>query len=169
MLSQPLQSRFNIKEGQEVIIESGRLARQADGSVTVRQGNCIILATVVANKEPKESEESNCWYAANRNTALELTPSFEGSFGVNGWQQLGKTLLQWGLNKTDQAGFVYINFPREFPEAFTGIYAMHEGGGPAIPIEYITSRTNRGVTLRVTNHNEQTDGGWTMRWFATGY
>ncbi len=56
MLSQPIQSRFQIKEGQEVIIETGRLARQADGSVTVRQGNCILLATVVANKEPKEGQ-----------------------------------------------------------------------------------------------------------------
>ncbi len=56
MLSQPLQSKFTIRDGHEVIIESGRLARQADGSVTVRQGNCIILATVVANKEPKEGQ-----------------------------------------------------------------------------------------------------------------
>lgn len=56
-------------------------------------------------------------------------------------------LLQWGMNTTDQAGFVSINFPREFPEEFTGIYAMHEGGGLAIPIEYTPSRTNRGVTL----------------------
>ncbi len=45
-----------IRDGQEVIIETGRLARQADGSVTVRQGNCIILATVVATKEPKEGQ-----------------------------------------------------------------------------------------------------------------
>jgi len=56
MLTQPLQSKFLIKDGQEVIIETGRLARQADGAVTVRQGNCIILATVVANKEPKEGQ-----------------------------------------------------------------------------------------------------------------
>ena len=56
MLTQPIQSKFNIRDGREVIIETGRLARQADGSVTVRQGNCIILATVVANKEPKEGQ-----------------------------------------------------------------------------------------------------------------
>src|SRR6266567_2993661 len=56
MLSQPLQSKFSIAEGREVIIETGKLARQADGSVTVRQGDCIILATVVANKEPKEGQ-----------------------------------------------------------------------------------------------------------------
>lgn len=39
-----------------VTIETGKLARQADGSVTVRQGNCVILATVVASKEPKEGQ-----------------------------------------------------------------------------------------------------------------
>lgn len=39
-----------------VTIETGKLARQADGAVTVRQGNCIILATVVATKEPKEGQ-----------------------------------------------------------------------------------------------------------------
>lgn len=56
MLSQPVQVSFNLPSGQEVIIETGRLARQADGSVTVRQGNCIILATVCANKEPKAGQ-----------------------------------------------------------------------------------------------------------------
>jgi polyribonucleotide nucleotidyltransferase len=55
MLSQPLQSKFSIA-GQEVIIETGKLARQADGAVTVRQGNCVLLATVVANKEAKEGQ-----------------------------------------------------------------------------------------------------------------
>ena len=39
-----------------VTIETGKLARQADGAVTVRLGDCVILATVVANKEPKEGQ-----------------------------------------------------------------------------------------------------------------
>ncbi|UAY53398.1 polyribonucleotide nucleotidyltransferase [Ferruginibacter albus] len=47
---------FDIGGGRYVTIETGKLARQADGAVTVRQGNCIILATVVANKEPKEGQ-----------------------------------------------------------------------------------------------------------------
>jgi polyribonucleotide nucleotidyltransferase len=55
MLSQPIQSKFLIGN-KEVLLETGRLARQADGAVTVRQGNCILLATVVANKEPKEGQ-----------------------------------------------------------------------------------------------------------------
>jgi polyribonucleotide nucleotidyltransferase len=57
MLSQPISVSFDLGGGREVTIETGKLARQADGSVTVRQGNCIILATVVANKEPKEGQE----------------------------------------------------------------------------------------------------------------
>jgi polyribonucleotide nucleotidyltransferase len=57
MLSQPISVTFDIGGGREVTIETGKLARQADGAVTVRQGNCIILATVVANKEPKEGQD----------------------------------------------------------------------------------------------------------------
>lgn len=57
MLSQPFSVTFTIGGGLPISIETGKLARQADGAVTVRQGNCIILATVVANKEPKEGQE----------------------------------------------------------------------------------------------------------------
>ncbi|MFY7651707.1 MAG: polyribonucleotide nucleotidyltransferase [Chitinophagaceae bacterium] len=56
MLSQPISVSFTLPNGQEVTIGTGKLARQADGAVTVQQGNCIILATVVANKEPKEGQ-----------------------------------------------------------------------------------------------------------------
>ena len=52
----PQSITFDIGGGRMVTIETGKLARQADGAVTVRQGNCIILATVVANKEPKEGQ-----------------------------------------------------------------------------------------------------------------
>ncbi|MCM5526868.1 polyribonucleotide nucleotidyltransferase [Parasegetibacter sp. NRK P23] len=57
MLSQPISKSFDLGGGRTVTIETGRLARQAHGSVTVREGNCIILATVVANKEPREGQE----------------------------------------------------------------------------------------------------------------
>lgn len=57
MLSQPIQSKFTLPNGAEVIIETGKLARQADGAVTVRQGKNVLLATVVASKEPKEGQE----------------------------------------------------------------------------------------------------------------
>src|SRR6187549_3568326 len=47
---------FDIGGGRMVTIETGKMARQADGAVTVRQGNCILLATVVATKEPKPGQ-----------------------------------------------------------------------------------------------------------------
>lgn len=56
MLSQPIQVTFQLPNGADVTIETGKLARQADGAVTVRQGNCILMATVVANKEPKPGQ-----------------------------------------------------------------------------------------------------------------
>lgn len=56
MLQQPIRKTFDIGDGRMVTIETGRLARQADGAVTVSMGNCVILATVVANKEPKEGQ-----------------------------------------------------------------------------------------------------------------
>ncbi len=57
MLSQPINVKFNLGDGREVTIGTGKLARQADGAVTVQQGNCIIMATVVANQEPREGQD----------------------------------------------------------------------------------------------------------------
>src|SRR5215831_6492770 len=57
MLSQPISVTFDIGGGRMVSIETGKLARQAHGSVTVTQGKCIILATAVASKEPREGQE----------------------------------------------------------------------------------------------------------------
>ena len=42
------------KNGDEIIIETGKLAKQADGSVVVKQGGTMLLATVVASKDAKE-------------------------------------------------------------------------------------------------------------------
>ncbi|MEO8820387.1 MAG: polyribonucleotide nucleotidyltransferase [Ginsengibacter sp.] len=52
----PINVTFDIGDGRVVTIETGKLARQADGAVTIRLGNCIILATVVANHEAKEGQ-----------------------------------------------------------------------------------------------------------------
>lgn len=56
MIPNPISVTFDIGDGRMVTIETGKLARQADGAVTVRMGDCIILATVVANNEPKEGQ-----------------------------------------------------------------------------------------------------------------
>jgi len=49
--------RFEMPNGTEISIETGRLARQADGAVVVKQGNTMLLATVVSNKEAKEGTD----------------------------------------------------------------------------------------------------------------
>lgn len=43
--------KFQLKDGREISIETGRLAKQANGSVVVKCGGTMLLATVVANKE----------------------------------------------------------------------------------------------------------------------
>lgn len=41
-------------EGKEFIIETGKMAKQATGSVTVQLGGTVVLVTAVYSKEPKE-------------------------------------------------------------------------------------------------------------------
>jgi polyribonucleotide nucleotidyltransferase len=57
MLSQPISKTIDLGDGRIISIETGKIARQADGAVTVKQGNCILLATVVANKDPREGQD----------------------------------------------------------------------------------------------------------------
>ncbi|MFL5773538.1 MAG: polyribonucleotide nucleotidyltransferase [Flavisolibacter sp.] len=57
MLTQKFSKKFDLGDGREITLETGRLARQADGAVTVTMGNCIILATVCATEKPKEGQD----------------------------------------------------------------------------------------------------------------
>ncbi|MBF9253680.1 polyribonucleotide nucleotidyltransferase [Pontibacter sp. 172403-2] len=43
-----------LPDGREITIETGKLAKQADGSVVVKLGNAMLLAAVVSNKEARE-------------------------------------------------------------------------------------------------------------------
>ncbi len=46
-----------LPDGREITIETGKLARQADGSVVLKMGNTMILATVVASEQGKEGAD----------------------------------------------------------------------------------------------------------------
>ncbi len=50
------QKEITMDNGKNIILETGKLAKQADGSVVVKQGNTMLLATVVSNKEAKEGQ-----------------------------------------------------------------------------------------------------------------
>jgi polyribonucleotide nucleotidyltransferase len=52
----PLSQSFQLPNGREVVIETGKLATQANGSALVRMGKTMVLATVVSDKEPKEGQ-----------------------------------------------------------------------------------------------------------------
>ena len=45
---------IEMNDGTSITIETGKLAKQADGSVVVRQGNTMLLATVVSSENAKE-------------------------------------------------------------------------------------------------------------------
>ncbi len=48
---QPISKTITLPDGREIVIETGKLAKQADGSVEVRMGNTVLLATVCAAKD----------------------------------------------------------------------------------------------------------------------
>jgi polyribonucleotide nucleotidyltransferase len=56
MSLQAITHTFNTTPELSITLETGKMARQADGSVLLRQGNTLILATVVASQEAKEGQ-----------------------------------------------------------------------------------------------------------------
>ena len=49
-----IQETIDLGDGRSIVIETGVLAKQADGAVMVRMGDTMMLATVVSAKEAKE-------------------------------------------------------------------------------------------------------------------
>lgn len=47
---------FNLPDGREVTIETGKLATQADGSVVVRMGDTMLFASAVCTKKAREGQ-----------------------------------------------------------------------------------------------------------------
>ncbi len=64
---------ISMPDGKEVQIETGKLAKQADGAVVIKSGNMMLLATVVANKEAKEGVDF-----------LPLSVDYQEKFASNG-------------------------------------------------------------------------------------
>ena len=52
----PITTSFNLPNGQEVIIETGKLATQAHGSVVVKIGKTMLFCSVVSNYEMREGQ-----------------------------------------------------------------------------------------------------------------
>ncbi|SHO59985.1 polyribonucleotide nucleotidyltransferase [Algoriphagus zhangzhouensis] len=54
MLPNLITKTITLSDGREITIETGALAKQADGSVVVRMGKAMLLATVVSKKDAQE-------------------------------------------------------------------------------------------------------------------
>ena len=54
MSVQAITKTFQMADGRSITIETGKLAKQADGSAVIKMGNTMLLATVVAAQEAKE-------------------------------------------------------------------------------------------------------------------
>ena len=50
----PIKKTITLADGREITLETGKLAKQADGAVELRMGNTMILATIVSAKEAGE-------------------------------------------------------------------------------------------------------------------
>ncbi len=50
-MTNPITKRIELSDGRTITLETGKLAKQADGSVTLRMGDTMLLATVCAAKE----------------------------------------------------------------------------------------------------------------------
>jgi polyribonucleotide nucleotidyltransferase len=54
MSLQVITKKILLDDGREITIETGKLAKQADGSAVVKMGNTMLLATIVSNPVAKE-------------------------------------------------------------------------------------------------------------------
>ena len=72
MSPKPLSKTIKLSDGREITIESGKLAKQAHGSVVIKMGNCMLLSTVVSN------------YGASSLDFLPLTVDYREKFASAG-------------------------------------------------------------------------------------
>ena len=72
MSPKPLSQTIKLSDGREITIETGKLAKQAHGSVVIKMGNCMLLSTVVSN------------YGASSLDFLPLTVDYREKFASAG-------------------------------------------------------------------------------------
>ena len=73
MIPKAIIETITLPDGREITLETGKLAKQADGSVVVKCGGTMLLATVVSSKEAKDGVDF-----------LPLTVDYREKFAANG-------------------------------------------------------------------------------------
>lgn len=69
----PITHTFDIGDGRTITLETGKLARQADGAAVIKFNNTMLLATVVSAKEAKEGVDF-----------MPLTVDYQEKFAASG-------------------------------------------------------------------------------------
>ncbi|MDE5607793.1 MAG: polyribonucleotide nucleotidyltransferase [Muribaculaceae bacterium] len=69
----PIKKTIALPDGREITLETGKLAKQADGAVELRMGNTMLLATVCSAKEAGEGVDF-----------MPLTVEYKEKFSSNG-------------------------------------------------------------------------------------
>src|SRR5690554_327011 len=72
MIPKVFKEVIDLGDGREITIETGKLAKQAHGSVVVQSGKCMLLCTVVSNYEQKDLD------------FLPLTVDYREKFAASG-------------------------------------------------------------------------------------
>ncbi|TDQ30692.1 polyribonucleotide nucleotidyltransferase [Zeaxanthinibacter enoshimensis] len=72
MIPKTFKEVIDLGDGREISIETGKLAKQAHGSVVVRSGNCMLLCTVVSNYQQSDVD------------FLPLTVDYREKFAASG-------------------------------------------------------------------------------------
>lgn len=135
-IPQAITEKIVLKDGREITIETGKLAKQADGSVVVRMGDTMLLATVVANKEanpgvdflPLTVDYREKFYAGGRIPGnffrRETKPSDDEVLTMRLVDRVLRPLFPEDFHAEVQVMISLISYDKEvMPEALAGLAA----------------------------------------------
>lgn len=60
-MTNPIIKRIELPDGRTITLETGKLAKQADGAVELRKGDTMLLATVCAAKDATPGVDSHAF------------------------------------------------------------------------------------------------------------
>ncbi len=136
MIPQAIKETITLADGREITIETGKLAKQADGSVVVRMGDTMLLATVVANKEanpgvdflPLTVDYREKFYAGGRIPGnffrREARPSDEEILTMRLVDRVLRPLFPEDFHAEVQVMISLISYDKDvMPEALAGLAA----------------------------------------------
>ncbi len=133
---QAIIEKIQLKDGREITIETGKLAKQANGSVVVKCGGTMLLATVVANKDanpgvdflPLTVDYREKFYAGGRIPGnffrREARPSDDEILTMRLVDRVLRPLFPEDFHAEVQVMISLISYDKEvMPEALAGLAA----------------------------------------------